>query len=493
MLPFLPIVTVAQIIPAPPGRTPAPSPSQPSFPQPTRPKTPPLPPPEVLPPLDELPAMEPIPPQEVVEPTQIRALPGQLDSVPVFNSNSPELVLNEGILLSTFPPNGMRVPEAHLNYPFEGRFDLFSHHIARARTSVELRTLYQGIILYNPNREAITFQVLQGSSYLTSPDALFVELADAIDNPNGTVFSGPGSRVMNDVLRGLRQTNWPATIRIAPGQSVMLMNLPLPLGKIAPVSNGRSTLMRLNSSGPVYVANLAMFAPLNADGSERAPTLDEWQRLLTNGGLAGPRDKRPTPLDDTSGDIVYGRVAGVANGSRWVSEITDDKNVPYLSVPKKGEAISYGLSTLHEITLGTGQIQSAEMLARYPDTAYQAHGNYAIEYNITMPLYNKTDRDQTVRVSISTPLKSDELKDELLYLQPLDRQIFFRGTVRVRYNDEKGISQTRYVHLVQRRGQEGQALATLKMPPGDRRLVQVDFLYPPDATPPQVLTIKSEP
>lgn len=491
MLPFLPVVTVAQIIPAPPA-PPQPSMPQPSIPQPTPPRTPPLPPPEVLPPLDELPAMEPVPPQEVVEPTQIRALPGRLDNVPVFNSNSPELVLSEGILLSTFPQNGMRVPEAHLNYPFEGRFDLFSHHIARARTAIELRTLYQGIILYNPNPEPITFQVLQGASYLTSPDALFVELADAIDNPNGTVFSGPGSRAMNDVLRGLRQNNWPATMTLAPGQWGMLMNLPLPLGKVAPVSNGRSTLMRLNSSGRVYVANLAMFAPLNPDGSERAPTLQEWQRLLTNGGLAGPRDKRPTPLDDKSGDIVYGRVAGVAMGSRWVAQITDQEDVPFLSVPERGEAFSYGLSTLHEITLGTGQIQSAEMLARYPDTAYQAHGNYAIEYNLALPLYNNTERAQTVTISISTPLKSDELKDGLLYLQPRDRQIFFRGTVRIRYNDERGTMQTRYVHLIQRRGQEGEALATLKMPAGDRRLVQVDFLYPPDATPPQVLTVRSE-
>jgi hypothetical protein len=29
------------------------------------------------------------------------------------------------------------------------------------------------------------------------------------------------------------------------------------------------------------------------------------------------------------------------------------------------------------------------------------------------------------------------------------------------------------------------------MPPGDRRLVKIDFLYPPDATPPQVVTVKT--
>lgn len=43
------------------------------------------------------------PPEEVVQPQEVRALPGRLDAIPTFNSNSPELVLREGILLSTFP------------------------------------------------------------------------------------------------------------------------------------------------------------------------------------------------------------------------------------------------------------------------------------------------------------------------------------------------------------------------------------------------------
>jgi hypothetical protein len=45
---------------------------------------------------------------------------------------------------------------------------------------------------------------------------------------------------------------------------------------------------------------------------------------------------------------------------------------------------------------------------------------------------------------------------------------------------------------VQRRGQQGEALVTLTMPPGDRRTVQVDLVYPPDATPPQILTVKTK-
>jgi hypothetical protein len=62
---------------------------------------------------------------------EVRQLPGQLNDVLVFNSNSPEVVEKEGILLSTFPGKGKRYPIAHLNHPLQGRFDVFTHHIAR--------------------------------------------------------------------------------------------------------------------------------------------------------------------------------------------------------------------------------------------------------------------------------------------------------------------------------------------------------------------------
>jgi hypothetical protein len=93
---------------------------------------------------------------------------------------------------------------------------------------------------------------------------------------------------------------------------------------------------------------------------------------------------------------------------------------------------------------------------------------------------------------MQTPLKEDTLsKPGLQFRQPPYPNVYFRGTVRIRYNDDRGLPRTQYWHLVQRRGQLGDALATLTMPPGDRRLVQVDFLYPPDATPPQMLTIQT--
>lgn len=432
------------------------------------------------------------PPQEILQPQTVRPLPGSLDNVPVFNSNSPELVQTEGILLSTFPPTGKRVSAAHLNFPLQGRFDLFAHHVFKPTAPDDLRSLYLGIILHNPSNQPVKVDVLQAASYLSQPDAPFIELSPLVENLLGTVFAGPGDRVMNDLLRGQRQSDFPAQILIPPQQSQILLNLPIPVRELEPPINGRSTLMRLRSNGKVYAASLAMYAPLNPDGSERSPTLTEWQQLLDTGNLAAPRDKIPTPPEQTGGKVVYGRVAGVAQGSQWQAQLVDNSEVQYLSIPQSEQAFSYGLSMLTLGTLGTAQVQSAPLLVRYPDTAYRAHGNYGIQYSLSLPLYNNTSQSQTVTLSIQTPIKEDQLsKAGLRFLNPPASQVFFRGTVRLRYNDDQDLPRTQYVHLVQKRGQMGEPLVTLRMKQGDRRLVRVDFLYPPDATPPQVLTIKT--
>ena len=57
--------------------------------------------------------------QIILERQEMRPLMGKLDDVPMFNSNSPEIVQTEGILLSAFPPEGMAHPKAHLNFPFQ--------------------------------------------------------------------------------------------------------------------------------------------------------------------------------------------------------------------------------------------------------------------------------------------------------------------------------------------------------------------------------------
>lgn len=428
---------------------------------------------------------------EVLQRQDVRPLPGSLDAVPVFNSNNPEVIRGEGILLSTFPSRDKRVPAAHLNYPFEGRFDIFTHHVTQAKTSAETRTLFQGTLLHNPGNEAIRVEVLQASTYMTRPDALYVPLAPYIEDPIGQVYSGPGSRITGDILRGRRQGLWPATIRIPPKQSYMLMNLPIPVGKVTPSSNGRSTIARLWSSGSVYVANMALRAPLDEVGRERTPNLADWETLARNGDLVQPRDHSASPPGTPPEDIVFSRVSGVAKGSHWRARITDGPEASYLTIPDEGSEFSYGLSLLPKGTLGTGQIQSAPMLARYPDSAYAAHGNYGIEYNLLLPLGNPHKQTKTVGIAIQTPIKKDQAEGGLSFLNPDSDKVFFRGTVRLRYIDDRDQLQTRYVHLVQRRGEQGKALVFLNLKPGERRVVRLDLIYPPDATPPQVLTVKT--
>ncbi len=489
MFPFLPALAQTPIPSFSPSVVPSVAPRllPSSAPTPARPSVLyRLPPQETLPPQESLPRQS-----EVLSIQDVRSLSGQLDEIPVFNSNSPEMVINEGILLSTFPNIGSAFPAAHLNYGFKGRFDIFSHHISKASTTEQLKSLFQGILIQNPGRESVTVAVLQGASYLTRPDALFVDLNDSIEDPIGTVYSGPGSRVANDVLRGRRQGWLPVIMTLAPGESRMLLNLPIPAGLVIPTSNGRSTLIRLTSSGTVYLASMAMYAPRDAGGNERIPLLEDWQRFLLTSNLAGPRDLAPTPLKDKQRDdrLIYGRVAGVARGSQWNTILTDQGD--RLRIPQRGRAFSYALSTLPRGTFATGQVQSAPMIVRYPDTAYLANGNYGIQYNLTLPLQNLTNQSQRIAISLQTPLKQDISQNQLLFMNPPDPKIFFRGTLRLRYTDDSNAPQNKFFHIIQRRGQKGDALATLTLKPGELRSVEVNLLYPPDATPPQLLTVKT--
>ncbi|MFN6564818.1 MAG: DUF3370 domain-containing protein [Nostoc sp. ChiSLP01] len=427
--------------------------------------------------------------QEIVQAGEVRVLPGKLDTIPVFNSNSPEWIKTEGILLSTFPSNGKKVPAAHLNFPFKGRFDLFAHHYTH--TPKDLQTLYLGVIVHNPGKKPVTVDVLQAASYLMQ-DAPFVTLPPYIENNDGKAYSGPGARAVADVLRGVRQADFPAQLVIPPGQSRMLLNHPIPVRNLEKPVNGRSSFMRLRSTDSVYAASLAMFAKKNADGSDRSPTLKEWQALLDTGNFAGPRDKTPTPPNATSGALIYGRVAGVSQGSQWQAKLVDNPQATNLTIPQRGKAISYPIVTLRGGRLGTEQIQTAKMLVRYPDTAYEAHGNYGVEYKLTLPLSNNTAQNQTVAVTLETPLKEDKLSQGgLRFRKPSLDFPFFRGTVRVRYFDDQGQQKIRYVHLWHRTGQILEPLVQLTLPPSTKRIVNVDVIYPPDSTPPHVLSVKT--
>ncbi|MBU6229305.1 MAG: DUF3370 family protein [Cyanobacteria bacterium REEB459] len=475
---------------------------------------------------------------EVIRQQQVRPLSGSLDGVPMFNSNSPEVVQQEGILLSTFPPEGMGSPEAHLNYAFQGRFDLFAHHIARGINPDDRRTLFLAVVVYNPGPNPVRLRINQAVSYL-SQEAPFIDLPEARLSINGNIFAGPGSRTASDILRGATQAHWPTSITVPPGNVSLLMNMPIPLRQLkiplngsyaqgeiipkppqqpvslaaadgqlqqetldgsAPVSsppaprpipsNGRTTMMYLTSDGPVYLASLARYASTTESGNEQVPSLQDWLQVLKQGKLAGPRDIPPSdPSTYQFGRFYYGRVAGVAMGSSWQTRLTDNANSSSLTIPDAGNSFSYVISSVDRNTFGTGQIQSAPMVVRYPDTAFRAHGNYGVRYSLTLPLRNNLDVAQTVSIKFQTPLEGENLTNGLRFRRPPENRVFFRGTVRLRFKNPLGLEQNHYFHLVQRRGQESNPLVTLTIPPQSTKEVEVELVYPPDATPPQVITV----
>lgn len=435
--------------------------------------------------------------------------------------------MQEGILLSTFPGEGMKHPEAHLNYLFNGRFDLFSHHVAKNEKSEDERKLFLGFIMRNPGNRKIHVQVLSGASYLSQPDAPFISLPEICLNNEGKIFAGPGDRVTDDVLRGRKPDFLSKTICLNPGEDKLVLALPVPVRNLRPALNGRSTLLKFKTNGPLYLASVAKFVPRG----DTAPEEEEFLDLLYQGKLCEPRDEAPTPPGQKK-SLKYGRVAGVSEGTEWSGKlsdaeciappqeanaetsiadksicaerrsdadkttdtVSDDIEIPLknskpgncLNIPAIGKSFTYPLSTVEGGSFGTGQIQSANLIVRYPDTAYQAHGNYGVRYRIEFPLFNPYTRKVTVQLLFQSALKSNEtLKETCFYESPAPRA-FFRGTVFARNGKEAD-----YWHLVQKQGAEGAKIAEVTMPPQSSRRLFVDFIYPPDATPPQELCLRS--
>lgn len=423
--------------------------------------------------------------------TEMQRLPGGLDKVQVLNSNSPEVVQTEGILVSTFAPLGKATPAAHLNHRFQGRFDIFAHHIAKADPLTEQPTLYLAIIVQNAGKRPASLKTLQGASYLSQPDAPFVALNASQDNAEGTVFAGPGDRVMDDVLRHKLQKNFSAAVDLPAGVPEVLAALPIPVKGLTPPLNGRSLLLQLSSEQPLYVATVAAFARKNADGTERRPSDEEFIELLNSGGWAGPREKAPSE-PSAGGNVVYGRVGGVQAGSTWSANLgAGADNNEQWKIPAIGQSISYPISAVAGGAFGTGQVQAAGMLKREPETAYAAHGNYGVKYDITVPMVNRLKCDALVLVKLQTPLKMDQKLDTISFNRSANSRIFFRGTVKSSYVDSQKIGHEKYTHLVQHQGESGPALVAQYLKPNEQRTVKLEFLYPPDATPPQVLTIES--
>ncbi|MBD2718554.1 DUF3370 domain-containing protein [Synechococcus sp. FACHB-909] len=438
------------------------------------------------------PAPQAAPTPPVLRPGTVAPLPGRLDGVPMVNDNNPEVIKGPGILLSTF--DGQRgydgrplgVPAAHLNAAVSGPFELFSHHIYAGTPESLDSTLWVAVVAAPRGKVPVKLRTVAGSTALSQsvtpdqPSAPFLPLPALMEQGTTPIWAGPGSRVATELLARQRSPLVPEGWTLPPGQLSTLMVLPLPVRGLDPLLNGLNLQLRLNSDGPVDVATLAAFGPV-----DRPPDPAVWQRLL-QGGLS-PKEHSPSPRG-AKGPMIYSRVSGVQDGSAWVGRITDPGR-PTLSVSRA--PISWPIASLERGTLGTGQVQTAPLRAFYPGTAWAAHGNYGVTYDLTLPLRNDTPRPVQLAVALESPIKTDQPLGGLRFNTTPARAVMFRGTVEVSGldNDAGGPGGRRRFHLVLRAGQEGPPLGTVSLRPGQERQLRVRLIYPADATPPQVLSL----
>ncbi len=431
------------------------------------------------------------PPTPLLRPQQVRPLPGGLDRVPMINDNNPELITAPGILLSTFDGRSslegkpFGVPQAHLDQPLQGRFELFSHHVYAGRPETIDSVLWLAVVAAPRGPQPVRLRLVSGSTALsqaTAPGqaaAPFLPLPPLLPHDGVSVYAGPGSRVAAELLQNVRDPALPQSWDLAPDRLTTLLTLPIPVKGLDPLLNGRNLQLRLESDGPLQLATLAAF------GDERPPAPEVWAELL-RGGLS-PREHAPTPRG-APGGMIYSRVSGVQVGSRWRGILTDPGR-PALSV--RQAPVSWPIASLERGSLGTGQVQTAELQRFYPGTAWAAHGNYGVEYDLLLPLLNDTGAPVALDLALESPRKGDRPLGGLAFQVPPSRSVMFRGTVEVSGLDaEDGRpAGRRWFHLVQRQGQQGPVLGRISLAPGQRRQLRVRLVYPADATPPQVLSL----
>ena len=412
---------------------------------------------------------------------EVRPLPGQLDELLLLNDNNPELITGEGILLSTFPTN------QGLNLAFDGRFDLFSHHVYAGKPEELASTLWLAVLAQPVGTEPVTLDVIGGSTSLsqgTKPGqtaAPFLPLPSLMAETTTPIASGPGSRVAGDLLRGDQAPELPKQIKIAPGDASALLVLPIPVAGLDPLLNGRNLQLRLKSSAPVYLATVAAYG-----NNDSPPSNQRWR------SVAQRRDAQPK------------RASAHATGQQGSDDLLEGERRPdrqhldgHLADPGSNalninEApISWPISSLERGDLGTAQVQTAELKTFDKGTAWAAHGNYGVEYDLTLPLHNPDRSTRTVALALESPDKRGSSNGKLQFKPGNSGPVMFRGPIEVTGLDGangRAMGRRRF-HLVLRRGQQGPQLGTVSLAPGESRKVRVRLVYPADATPPQVLTV----
>lgn len=362
----------------------------------------------------------------VETPPKVRSLAGSWEDVPLIYARGTWDGGNGGIWVSTLSGEGKLNPEAHSDRSLSGHFRV----LTQVRLTPGMKIPYQGILIYNPSESPVTVKVNAAASYADYPDAPWRELREIEPNPDGSVFSGAESRVMDTILRRKRG-DFPEQVQLESGAMQVLLNAPILADE---AGNQRLTLLDLWSSGAVRLASLVMEAT-------EPPTLTQWLSELQGG-------------ENLADEVA------VRSQSLWRSQATNGSgdDSPLLTVPTPGATVCLPIDS------GPGLMAS-----------------------VAVSLYNDLTEAVSVAVSLSSPASLSEVGvtfspgDEVAWLTP----------VRLGYRDYAGTQLSSMLMVTRRQGEMGSPLVVLRIAPGSSRNIALQWISGMKAILPYVLTVKT--
>lgn len=411
----------------------------------------------------------------------ISPLPGGLDQRLVLHSNNPERIETAGILISTRAQAG----DAFLSQPLSGDFDLFLHHIARTPI-LSGEQIYLGLVASLPDTQtsgSVELKLLRGNAFLTRPDAPFIELPAVQANSAELIFSGPGDRL---ALAELTQASTIKPQRWQISKPVLLNSWQLPTNPLWAIQqdNALSGLLHFRSQADIDLSLIAIKA-------SSPPALADYLALLKQAQRAGPADANATVYDPQEppggGTFRYGRVAGLVQGSQWQGQI--EVSPTQISQLESATALAWPVASLYLKRYGTGQSQSAPVIKRLPGAAIESQGNYGLHYRLEIKL---PAREQARRYRLSLTQPQSVNQGQPVFLNPPATQISFRGSIQV---SEAGLTPPAVTrtHLVLHAGERPAPFWQADIAAAETRSLLIEWVYPADATPPQLLLLESEP
>lgn len=409
----------------------------------------------------------PSPPEFHVSP-----LPGQLNTKPVLSSNRPELLTTPGLILDS----------ATLGEGLQGEFSAFAHHVVETQP-LDFAGFRLGLLARASEKTDLS--ITKAYFARTRPEALFIE-TEAHSEHTGTLWSGPGDAM---ALARLQDSSRPETealrkiYRLEAQQEQLLFELPVPTNPLGLVGQRNALSLWLDMQADKAVQ--FRWVALKAVGPGK---LKDYQEAAQN--IAGPAEPEATNYDPQlpppRGTFRFGRVSGLVQGDHWEGDYSlQPQDWEHLNA---GKALAWPVASTYLKQWGSGQNQSAPLLRKVAGSAVESHGNYGTYYQVRYRLRNPESTPITLHWRWTQPSAYQASAEPPLSYSP-HKQVVFRGTVRVHSPG----NEPRWIHLQTRQGVWQAPFYTQTLAAGEIQEVAFAWVYPPDAIPPQLLSVEKQP